>query len=82
VAISPSKRQRCYERDGFRCAKCGSGENLTVDHIIPKSRGGKNWLKNLQTLCQPCNQQKGQKVAQYSNRRSARQLVAAYRNHA
>jgi hypothetical protein len=38
-------RQRLYRRDNHECAYCGSKRNLTIDHIIPKSRGGQNtWM--------------------------------------
>lgn len=46
-------------RDGEFCAKCGSVEKLTVDHITPLSRGGDNSLENLQILCLVCNSKKG-----------------------
>lgn len=42
-----------------RCRYCHSTNNLTKDHIVPKSRGGKNSRKNYQTLCGECNQTKG-----------------------
>lgn len=41
------------------CACCGSTNNLTIDHIIPISRGGKNERSNVQVLCEPCNLKKG-----------------------
>jgi 5-methylcytosine-specific restriction endonuclease McrA len=41
------------------CAACGSQRQLTVDHVIPKSRGGCNHIHNLQLLCFDCNQAKG-----------------------
>ncbi len=47
------------------CAKCGSTENLTIDHIVPRVRGGTNELANRQTLCAPCNQQKSRKEQRY-----------------
>lgn len=53
---------RVKRRDGFRCVRCGreAGEDtrLSVDHIIPVSRGGSNELTNLQTLCTVCHQVK------------------------
>lgn len=42
-----------------RCAQCGSKENLTVDHIIPKAEGGSEAITNLQILCSNCNLAKG-----------------------
>ena len=44
-------------------AKVKGGERLmTMDHVIPKSKGGKNTLENSQTLCVNCNQSKGDKI--------------------
>jgi 5-methylcytosine-specific restriction endonuclease McrA len=45
-------------RDGPTCAKCGTTDNLTVDHIVPLARGGSDELSNLQLLCKPCNSSK------------------------
>ena len=38
------------------CRYCRSEENLTIDHMIPKSIGGKNEVKNYQCLCKRCNE--------------------------
>lgn len=51
----PPMRQRVYERDGHRCVQCGTDSDLTLDHIKPRSRGGKTVMENLQTMCKPCN---------------------------
>lgn len=59
VQVSQNTRRRIYARDGFRCLVCGSGERLTLDHIVPRTHGGTNHATNLQTLCEPCNQKKG-----------------------
>lgn len=44
-----------YDRDGYRCRRCGSKSNLEIDHIFPIAKGGKTTLDNLQTLCHYCN---------------------------
>lgn len=54
-----NKRKAVYKRDGDRCLRCGTYENLTLDHIKAKSRGGSNDIYNLQTLCVRCNFLKG-----------------------
>lgn len=41
-----------------RCACCGAKKNLAVDHIVPLTKGGSNWPRNLQMLCKPCNSRK------------------------
>jgi 5-methylcytosine-specific restriction endonuclease McrA len=46
-------------RDGFRCQYCGSARHLTIDHIIPRSRGGPTCWENVITSCAPCNARKG-----------------------
>lgn len=47
------------ERDGYQCAECGTVEDLTIDHIVPLSKGGTDELNNLQLLCRQHNSAKG-----------------------
>lgn len=48
------------KRDGHKCAYCGRADlPLTIDHIIPKSRGGDDSWENLVAACLPCNNKKG-----------------------
>ena len=61
---SPVKfsRQNIYLRDKYRCQYCGlkhPTEDLTYDHVLPKSRGGKTEWENIVTCCIGCNRQKG-----------------------
>lgn len=51
-------RKRIFKRDNNTCGYCGSHKNLTVDHILPKSRGGKNTWENMITCCNRCNSMK------------------------
>lgn len=53
--IPKASRSMVYERDGYRCKACGATENLSLDHIIPVSKGGSDDPQNLQTLCRRCN---------------------------
>ena len=52
-----------WQRDGGRCVKCGSQENLEYDHIIPISKGGSNTARNIQLLCEKHNRSKGANIA-------------------
>ena len=60
-----NKRAFVFERDGGRCLRCGSNDRLTLDHVVPRIRGGSNHVRNLQLLCQPCNGEKGGKIIDY-----------------
>ena len=57
--IPPAVRAAVYERDGFACVRCGSDDDLSLDHIVPWSRGGSDTVENFQTMCRPCNSSKG-----------------------
>lgn len=50
-----NRRRRVLQRDGFMCVGCGSREDLTMHHRIPRSRGGQNRVDNLTTLCLNCH---------------------------
>lgn len=53
-------KENIFIRDGYRCTYCGSNENLTIDHIHPRSKGGDRWsASNCTTACRSCNQLKG-----------------------
>ncbi len=60
--IPQSLRRQVFERDGHRCVRCESVMRLSADHIVPESQGGQTTLDNLQTLCMPCNNEKGTKA--------------------
>jgi len=52
-------RRAILARDGYRCQYCGSTRHLTIDHVVPRSRGGSTSWENVVTSCAPCNVRKG-----------------------
>jgi 5-methylcytosine-specific restriction endonuclease McrA len=61
ITQKPS-RSMIYKRDGNKCQYCNSTRNLTIDHIIPKCRGGQDIWENLVVSCSSCNTKKGDKL--------------------
>jgi 5-methylcytosine-specific restriction endonuclease McrA len=64
--LRPSKRN-LITRDEKKCQYCSchlNDVNLTIDHILPKSRGGKNSWENMVCCCLSCNRKKGNKTSQ------------------
>lgn len=55
-------RKNILKRDHYACVYCGSREKLTLDHVIPKSRGGEDTWENLVTACSLCNHKKGDRT--------------------
>jgi 5-methylcytosine-specific restriction endonuclease McrA len=65
--VKPSRtpaftRFNVFLRDRFTCQYCGSHEDLTFDHVIPRSRGGLTTWENVVTACSCCNLRKGDKM--------------------
>jgi HNH endonuclease len=78
--IRQSTRLSIYLRDGLSCCYCGAsvenGTQLTLDHLVPYSKGGSNAPANLVTCCQRCNSSRGNRpVATFCR------AVAEYVNH-
>lgn len=55
-------RKNILRRDNHRCQYCGSTSALTIDHIIPKSRGGDDTWENLVVACIKCNNKKSDRT--------------------
>jgi 5-methylcytosine-specific restriction endonuclease McrA len=51
-------RRAVFARDRHRCQYCGSERHLTVDHVVPRSKGGLDTWDNVVTSCAPCNRKK------------------------
>jgi len=56
-------RFNVFLRDRFECQYCGSDQDLTFDHVVPRSKGGRTTWDNVVTACAPCNLLKGGKLA-------------------
>jgi hypothetical protein len=55
-------RQSIKEEWDYQCAYCGSEENLTLDHITPRSKGGTDRVTNVLCACKECNTSKGHQI--------------------
>jgi 5-methylcytosine-specific restriction endonuclease McrA len=52
-------RQNIFKRDNHECQYCGTKRDLTIDHVTPRAKGGKDTWTNLVTACKRCNAKKG-----------------------
>jgi hypothetical protein len=64
ITMTAAEAKRKWRSDikehwGNRCIYCGNTENLTLDHVRPKTRGGRDETNNLVPACLSCNRQKG-----------------------
>src|SRR5712691_2168231 len=56
-------RRALFARDDWRCVYCGDAAGrLTLDHVVPRSRGGESVWENVVTSCAPCNLRKGDRL--------------------
>ena len=65
--VKPSRRPaftrfNVFLRDRFTCQYCGSHEDLTFDHVLPRSRGGMTTWENVVAACSPCNLRKADRL--------------------
>lgn len=66
----PFLRENIYARDGYVCQYCGEKftfNELTLDHVFPKSRGGATDWENIVTCCKHCNQTKADRTPEEAN---------------
>jgi 5-methylcytosine-specific restriction endonuclease McrA len=62
-------RRALFARDGHRCVYCGSAGRLTLDHVVPRSRGGDSVWENVVSSCAPCNLRKGNSLPEEAQMR-------------
>jgi 5-methylcytosine-specific restriction endonuclease McrA len=55
-------RRAVFARDDWTCQYCGARSNLTVDHVIPRSKGGGSNWENIVASCAPCNRRKADRT--------------------
>ena len=88
--VQPSRnpaftRFNVFLRDRFECQYCGAHDDLTFDHVIPRSRGGRTTWENVVTACSSCNLHKGSQLpgesAMYPRRRPAQPTTHALREN-
>jgi 5-methylcytosine-specific restriction endonuclease McrA len=60
--LPPVNRREVFRRDHHTCQYCGSTKRLTLDHVIPRSKGGTHTWDNVVTACEKCNSAKGDRL--------------------
>lgn len=65
-------RFNLFLRDGFQCQYCGVEGEMTFDHVLPRSRGGRTEWTNVVAACSPCNLRKGSGTLRESRMRLSR----------
>jgi 5-methylcytosine-specific restriction endonuclease McrA len=66
-------RRAVFARDDWTCQYCGSRSNLTVDHVVPRSKGGTSNWENIVASCAPCNRRKGNALPHHAGMRLLKQ---------
>ena len=66
-------RKNVLKRDHHTCQYCGARNRLTIDHILPKSRGGRDTWENLVAACASCNNRKGDRTPEEADMPLARE---------
>jgi 5-methylcytosine-specific restriction endonuclease McrA len=66
-------RRAVFARDDWTCQYCGARSNLTVDHVVPRSKGGSSSWENIVASCAPCNRRKGNSLPRQAGMRLLKQ---------
>ena len=60
--VPPVNRREVLRRDHHSCQYCGSSKHLTLDHVMPRSKGGSHTWDNVVAACERCNSRKGDRT--------------------
>jgi 5-methylcytosine-specific restriction endonuclease McrA len=60
--VPPVNRREVLKRDSHTCQYCGTSKRLTLDHVIPRSKGGQHTWDNVVTACEKCNSIKSDRL--------------------
>ena len=63
--VTANEWESVLDRFNGKCAKCGSAENIHMDHVVPLAKGGRHSVDNVQPLCATCNMRKHTKTEDY-----------------
>jgi hypothetical protein len=74
----PPKHLAVFQYAKWKCERCGAIYDLTRDHVVPRSMGGGDHMKNMQCLCLRCNQIKGANIAIYTTRKKVVDYVERF----
>lgn len=78
ILSNKPSRALIYKRDNNTCQYCGSTRKLTIDHVVPKSKGGSDDWTNLVVACSSCNTKKGDTLLEQTGMKLARKPKAPY----
>ncbi|MEO1093680.1 MAG: HNH endonuclease [Cyanobacteria bacterium J06638_28] len=65
--VPPVNRREVFRRDQHRCQYCNSTKRLTIDHVVPRSKGGTHTWDNVVAACERCNSIKGDRLLPSTN---------------
>ncbi|KAJ8138754.1 hypothetical protein OY671_008033 [Metschnikowia pulcherrima] len=68
-------RFNSFSRDRFVCQYCGSPDQSTFDHVVPRRSGGRTTWENVSTACAPCNSRKGGRTPKQAHMRSMEEPI-------
>ena len=65
--MAKPSRALIYKRDDYKCQYCGTSRDLSIDHVLPRSRGGQDTWENMVAACFSCNSKKANRTPEEAN---------------